>query len=178
MLWRTWRERTTNRRFIRGMRADISSLVKNAGSRGDAAGGVSCAALLRLRRQREGAAVTTNCTLRWPLALAVGPSIATAGCRAMAEPKPATLRPPRLRVPGDIGDPFAVWLRVCLRRVHDAVAAEPVPEALRRLACGEDAEPPSVNSAPGAGTRKEATGDASVNSSEGHRTPDRTAACG
>jgi hypothetical protein len=59
----------------------------------------------------------------------------------MAEPKPESLRAPRTPAPDGGPDPFTIWLRVSLRRLHDAVAAEPVPEALRRLAVGEDAEP-------------------------------------
>lgn len=57
----------------------------------------------------------------------------------MAEPKPA--RPASLPLAtGGGSDAFTIWLRVSLRRVHDAVAAEPVPKALRRLAAGEDDE--------------------------------------
>jgi hypothetical protein len=67
--------------------------------------------------------------------------------------------------PGISADAFTIWLRASLRRVHDAVAAEPVPEALRRLAAGEDAEPPSVNSAPGTGMLEERSGAADVKSS-------------
>jgi hypothetical protein len=52
----------------------------------------------------------------------------------MADPKPPTYRaPPAPRADGS-RDAFDVWLRISLRRIYDAVAAEPVPEALRQLA--------------------------------------------
>ncbi len=59
----------------------------------------------------------------------------------MAEPKPPTLRPPPAPTADESRGALDIWLRVCLRRVHDALAAEPVPEALRRLAAGEPNEP-------------------------------------
>jgi hypothetical protein len=75
--------------------------------------------------------------------------------RVMAEPTPSIPRRSPAPTLGGSGDAFTTWLRVSLRRVHDAVAAEPVPEALRRLAAGEDGAPraapdptPGVTSAP------------------------------
>jgi hypothetical protein len=85
-------------------------------------------------------AVTTNHFRWWLLAPTVGQFI---GTPPMTEPKSPTRPPPHPPVPGG-DDPFTLWLRVSLRRVHDAVAGEPVPEALRRLATGEDAEPRAV----------------------------------
>jgi hypothetical protein len=58
----------------------------------------------------------------------------------MAEPTSATHPLPTPPRSGGGPDAFDIWLRMCLRRVHDAVAAEPVPKALRRLAAGEDDE--------------------------------------
>jgi hypothetical protein len=71
----------------------------------------------------------------------------------MAEPKPTTARAPHAPTPTP--DPFGLWLRVSLRRAHDAVAAEPVPEALRRLAGGDASGGPPPSS--GAGVAGEHT---------------------
>jgi hypothetical protein len=38
------------------------------------------------------------------------------------------------------GDAFDLWLRRGLRQSHDSVAAEPIPEDLRRLVEGDRAE--------------------------------------
>ena len=70
--------------------------------------------------------------------------LATTGMRAMAEPKPATPPPRAPPRSGDAPDAFDIWLRASMRRVHDAVAAEPVPEALRRLAAGGEPSPAEV----------------------------------
>ncbi len=55
----------------------------------------------------------------------------------MAEPKSMTPPSPSAPRPGGGLGAFDIWLRDRLHRVHDAVAAEPVPAALRRLAARE-----------------------------------------
>jgi hypothetical protein len=70
-------------------------------------------------------------------------------------PKPTATRPPSGaagvggRGGGAKHDAFDVWLRGALRQLFGAVADEPVPEALRRLATGE-APPASGEGAAGA----------------------------
>jgi hypothetical protein len=60
----------------------------------------------------------------------------------MAEPKSQTPASPRTPTPGGGGDASAIWLHGALHGLFGAVAAEPVPEALRRLAAGEARGPP------------------------------------
>jgi hypothetical protein len=69
----------------------------------------------------------------------------------MAEPKPPTRRASPPPTADGSRDAFDIWLRACLRRVHDAVAAEPVPEPLRRLAAG--ANEPQARAQPAVGRR-------------------------